>query len=45
MALGNVISVLMTEHTTAYTDMCCLVNGLGIQFAVLYSQTAESYLT
>jgi len=36
MALGNEISVVTAEHTTAYTEMCCLVNRLGTHFSVLY---------
>jgi hypothetical protein len=37
MVLTNVISVIMTEYTVSYTEVCYLVNRLGIHFSVLYS--------
>jgi hypothetical protein len=36
MVLVYGISVIMTEYTISYTEMCYLVNRLGIQFSVLY---------
>ena len=35
MVLVNVISVIMTEYMIFYTEVCYLVNRLGIQFSVL----------
>jgi len=35
MVLLYVIPVLLTEYTTSYTEMCYLVNRLGIVFCAL----------
>jgi hypothetical protein len=40
MVLVNVISVIMTECTMSYTEVCFLVNSLGIQFSVLYRRNS-----
>jgi hypothetical protein len=37
MALVNVISIITMEYTMSYTEVCYLVNRLGIQFSVLYT--------
>jgi len=36
MVLVNVISVIMTEYTISYTEVCYVVNRPGIHFSALY---------
>jgi len=36
MVLVNVISIITMEYMMSYTEVCYLVNRLGIQFSVLY---------
>jgi hypothetical protein len=36
MVLVNDISVITTEYTVSYSEVCYLVNTLGLQFSVLY---------
>jgi len=36
MVLVYVISVIMTEYTISYTEVCYVVNRLGIHFSALY---------
>jgi len=35
MVLINAISIIMTEYTISYREVCYLVNRLSIQFSVL----------
>jgi hypothetical protein len=36
MVLVNEISVIMTEYTVSYREVCYLVKKLRMQFSVLY---------
>jgi hypothetical protein len=40
MLLVHAISVIMKAYTISYGELSYLVNGLGIQFSVLYRQNS-----